>query len=76
MIITFRHTEAPRMGHYFKAPKGRNAYHIVGVRQVGRVGLGGTMMFKCTVEKISAVHLPADADVVTICWDKRGRKRT
>ena len=27
------------MGHYFKSPKGRYAYHIVGVRQ-GRVGIG------------------------------------
>lgn len=75
MVITFRSTKAPWMGHYFKAPKGRNAYHIVGVRQAGRVGIGGMMVFKCTVEKISAARLPDNADVITIYWDKRGKKR-
>jgi hypothetical protein len=65
---------APRLGHYFKSPRGRFAYHIVRVVQ-GRTGLGGDTVFKCTVEKIVAARLPEGADVIAIYWDSRGKKR-
>ena len=61
------------MGQYFKTASGRNAYHIVGVRQ-GRTGLGGVTVFHCDVEKVVAAKLPADADIISFRWFARGRK--
>lgn len=74
MKIRFHSTEAPRLGHYFKADNGRNAYHVVGVKQ-GRTGIGGVTVFNCEVEKISATKLPADADIIPFQWFSRGRRR-
>lgn len=73
MKIRFHSNEAPRLGQYFKTENGRNAYHVVGVKQ-GRTGLGDVIVFQCDVEKVVAAKLPADADIIPFRWFARGRK--
>lgn len=72
MKIRFHSKEPPKLGHYFKSDRGRNAYHIVGIKRVRGVIRG---VFNCEVEKIPASKLPADAEIIPMHWFSRGPKR-
>lgn len=73
MMIRYHSDEAPRLGQYFKTARGRNAYHVVGIKR-GRTGLGGITIYNCEVEKVVAAKLPDDADIIPFRWFPRARK--
>lgn len=64
----------PRIGEYMKTPKGRNAYHVVGLRP-GRAGLAGVKVYVLTVEKLHAAAIPARGRLFEFFWMPRGKNR-
>lgn len=65
----------PALDSWLKSERGRNCYHVVGVK-AGRVGIGGGRIYVLRLERFPADKIPDDADVHLIKWSARGKKRT
>ncbi len=62
--------EPPRVGHFLKTQKGRNAYEIASVRETG-----GEYNLRLKVNRWAASDVPGEATVHFFKWDSRKKRR-